>query len=64
MNIAGRLYRITPVGSDRPNHYVDSHASLLAKIGIGGDTKAVEALGNLRVGRSVAIKGMTVECVA
>lgn len=32
MNTASRLYRITPAGAERPNHYVDSYESAVAKL--------------------------------
>lgn len=42
MNTASRLYRITPAGSERPNHYVDSHASVLAKLEFEGGAPTLE----------------------
>jgi hypothetical protein len=45
-----RLYRITPAGAERANHYVDSHDSVLAKFGESFREPIGEMMMNLPVG--------------
>lgn len=59
MNTASRLYRITPVGAERPNHFVDSFASVLDKLDI-----PAENLERLKIGHRIPSAGNYVERVA
>jgi hypothetical protein len=57
----GRLYRLTPAGG-KPNHYTDSYASALVKV---GEHLGMHFLSELEVGQKVGVTNYgTVERVA
>lgn len=53
----GRLYRLTPAGG-KPNHYTDSYASALAKLGA-----RTNVLTRLRVGECIRLHDTPIKVV-